>query len=219
MAKKIETSHQPSKNILIERVNRCNYSSAFLGNLFSRSTKSFQILPSSVTKAEALGWRKPTPARGFPAVIKDRGGTSYLVARLQSLSLLTSARLSFHTVSSASFPRIQFVHFFPPKWAVHVRDIPAVCPDRDGLHSQADERGSSVVQLSWRSSVSWSRKQCNLTRKPILSGQDCDYSVPSQPRVCSLHHCRAFLHLYCFLLHPAGVTLGYLYFPFETHGS
>lgn len=54
-AKKIESSHQLSQDILIERVNLCNSSSAFLGSPFSRGAWSFQILPGFVSKAEAWG--------------------------------------------------------------------------------------------------------------------------------------------------------------------
>lgn len=125
-AKKIESSHQPFQDILIERVNLCNSSSDFLGSPFSRSTRSFQILPGFVTKAEAWGWRKPTQGRSFPPWSKTVVGCP-IGCPASKLAPLASEHRLFHCFHTANQGYSLPSFFFFLKWSLHIpRDAPAV---------------------------------------------------------------------------------------------
>lgn len=108
-AKKIESSHQLSQDILIERVNLCNSSSAFLGIPFSGSARSFQILPGLLAKLKP-GVEENSPRPQFPSVTKDCGGLSNQLPNFKTGP--NGLQAPSPPLFPHSQPRIQFAYFF-----------------------------------------------------------------------------------------------------------
>lgn len=108
-AKKIESSHQLSQDILIERVNLCNSSSVFLGSPFSGSARSFQILPGLLAKLKP-GVEENSPRPQFPSVTKDCGGLSNQLPNFKTGP--NGLQAPSPPLFPHSQPRIQFAYFF-----------------------------------------------------------------------------------------------------------